>query len=109
MSFIVKVNDHRINPLVKAKVDEEIMNAKSNFRIKEKLDFQGFAEDLIPTGKQLSNKRTYLFKMLLGELGKNTEGGFCQWIKDNEVKFEGFGDNNLELKKEFPNRVFEEK
>jgi len=52
------------------------MDTKSNFRIKEKLENQGYEEEINPSGKQLSNRRTYLTQLLLGELAKNTKGGF---------------------------------
>jgi len=71
------------------------MDAKSNFRIKEKLENQGYAEEIIPTGKQLSNRRTYLTQSLLGELAKNTKGGFFQWLNNHEVKFENAKSHDL--------------
>ena len=95
MKFLGKINEHGIHPLIKLKVDEYLMDSKSNFRIKEKLEAENFHDDVISTGKQLSNRRSYLKTMLLGELSRNTESGFYQWLKNHEVNFEEAKDHDL--------------
>ena len=76
---------------MKIKVDQYIQDSKSNFKIKAKLEEEGFDENVIPTGKQLSNRRTYLIKVLLKELASNTEGGFYSWLEKNKNDFNKAG------------------
>jgi len=47
LKFLGKINEHRIHPLIKLKVDESLMDSKSNFRIKEKLEAENFHDDVI--------------------------------------------------------------
>ena len=70
------------------------MDTKSNFRIKEKLDNQGYAEEIIPSGKQLSNRRTYLTQLLLGEL-EEYKRRFFQWLNDHEGKIKNAKSHDL--------------
>jgi len=77
------------------KVDEYILDAKSNFRIKAKLEGLQFNEEVIPTGKQLSNRRTYLRKKMFEDFAKNTKGGFIKWIIDNHHEFSKAGPHDF--------------
>jgi len=77
--------DHGIHLIVKLKVDEYIQDSKSNFKIKEKLESEGFAEEVIPNSKQITNRRHYLRKITLKEMSLNTKGGFYKWLKEHTV------------------------
>lgn len=68
-------------------MDELIQNGKSNFKIKQDLENHGFSEELIPENKQLSNRRTYLKSLILGELANNTKGGFYTWLQEHSKDF----------------------
>ena len=83
--------------MLKPKVDEFLLDSKSNFRIRTKLEESGFPSGIIPTGKQLSNRRFYLMKLMLKELANNTEGGYYSWLKQNQVDFKKAGPHDLLL------------
>jgi len=73
---------------VKIKVDKYIKDAKSNFRKKQKLeDEDKFPEDVIPCGKQLSNRRSYLREKMSKDLSQNTERSFYRWLVETNIEF----------------------
>ena len=73
---------------MKIKVDKYIKDAKSNFRKKQKLeDEDKFPEDVIPCGKQFSNRRSYLRKKMFKDLLLNTEGSFYRWLVETNIEF----------------------
>lgn len=87
MIFIDHVEKKGINQIVKLKVDEMIQDGKSNFKIKQSLEQQGFVEEVIPDNKQISNRRFYLRSLILGDLANNTKGGFFTWINEHKKDF----------------------
>jgi len=54
-----------------------------------------FNEEVIPSGKQLSNRRSYLRMKMFQDLSQNTEGGFYRWLNDNNVEFSQANPNDF--------------
>lgn len=66
-----------------------------NFKIIQKLEEEKIESSLIPTNSQISDRRYYLKNIILGELKKNTKGGFLNWYEENNSKFQDCGDHEL--------------
>lgn len=74
--------------MAKIRVDKAIEEGKSNYKIKKLLDQEGFPENLIPENDQMTNRRSYMKKKILGGLVSNKAGGFYKWIKDRSINFQ---------------------
>jgi len=81
-----------MNPFIKMYMDLDIRSGLSNLKITEKLkDMYKILKDLIPNNGQITNRRFYLKKIIIGESGElknNTKGSFAKWREENNVAFE---------------------
>ena len=81
--------------MVKILVDEKIKDGKSNFKIKKFLQEEGFNDDIIPDNRKISNRRSYLKSLILGELYQNTKGGFYTWLKNHTKDLPNASDHEM--------------
>jgi len=93
--LIEKFGENGINSLVKVKVDDLIRLGLTNYEILEELDENNIPETIIPTHKQISNRRFYYKNKILYDLKDHSKGSYDKWVNEHKGSLSNCGDHDF--------------